>query len=137
MSFTDAIRSGFDHYVNFEGRASRAAYWWWVLFAFIVNIVASFVDRALGWDYVVQGYSTGSGPIATVVALALLLPGLSVAVRRLHDTGRSGWWLLISVIPVIGWIMLLVFMLQPGTPGPNQFGAPPSSLPLAPGGAAA
>jgi len=115
VSFTEAIKSGFDHYVNFGGRASRPAYWWWFLFAILVAACASIIDAAIG----------SFGVISGIAGLALLLPGLSGAIRRLHDTGHSGWWVLIGLIPVIGFIVLLIFYLREGDAGENQYGPPP------------
>ena len=128
MGFTEAIRSGFDHYVKFDGRASRSAYWWWALFVFIiVGIVANVLDGVFGLqqfrEFDGRAYASG-GVISSLATLALLLPGLSVTIRRLHDTDRSGWWWLINFIPIIGWIVFLYFMVARGTPGPNRFGPP-------------
>jgi len=116
MTFGEAVKSGFDHYVKFDGRASRPAYWWWFLFAILVAACASIIDAAIGSFGVVSG----------IAGLVLLLPGLSVAIRRLHDTDRTGWWILIGLIPLIGFIVLLVFYLQKGDPGENRFGPPPA-----------
>ena len=115
MSFQEAVKSGFDHYVNFKGRAARPAYWWWFLFAVIVGIVTSLIDNILG---------TGS-VINSLAALALFLPGLSVLIRRLHDSGKSGWWVLIAFLPLIGLIVLLVFVLTKSDPGSNEYGPDP------------
>lgn len=127
MGFTEAIRSGFDHYVKFDGRASRSAYWWWALFVFIVGIVANVLDGVFGLqqfrEFNGQMYAAG-GVISGLATLALLLPNLSVTIRRLHDTDRSGWWWFIVIFPVIGWIIYLYFMIARGTPGPNRFGPP-------------
>jgi len=114
MSFTEAIKSGFDNYATFSGRASRAAYWWWFLFAILATIAANILDSIIG------------APIfSIVVGLGLLLPGLAVSIRRLHDTGRSGWWILIGLIPLIGFIVLIVFYVQEGDAGENEYGPPP------------
>ena len=114
MSFTDSIRSGFDNYVNFDGRASRPMYWWWVLFAILASIAANIVDAVIG------------APIFSIlVGLGLFLPGLAVAVRRLHDTDRSGWWILIGLIPIIGFIVLLVFLVQKSDPVDNRVRSAP------------
>jgi len=114
MGFQEAVKSGFDHYTKFDGRASRPMYWWWVLFAIIVAVVASTIDAIIGTPIV-----------SAIVGLGLFLPGLSVAIRRLHDTNRTGWWVLIALIPLIGFIVLLVFYLQEGDEGDNQYGPPP------------
>ena len=116
MTFGEAVRSGFDHYVKFDGRASRPAFWWWFLFGILVGIGASIIDAIIGSFGVVSG----------LAALALLLPKLSVAIRRLHDTGHTGWWVLISLIPIIGFIVLLIFYLRESDPGENQYGPPPA-----------
>ena len=114
MSFTDAIRDGFSKYVTFSGRSSRSAYWWWYLFGVLVLVVSLAIDYALG----------AGGILYVLVALAMLLPNLAVLVRRLHDAGHSGWWLLIGLLPLIGAIVLLVFTLQ-GSDQPNQWGNGP------------
>jgi uncharacterized membrane protein YhaH (DUF805 family) len=113
MSFSEAVKSGFDHYATFDGRASRPAFWWWVLFGILVAIAANIVDAIIG----VQIFSI-------VVSLGLLLPNISVSIRRLHDTDRSGWWILIGLIPLIGLIVLLVFYVQKSDPGDNSYGPP-------------
>ena len=115
MTFAEAIKSGFDHYVKFDGRASRPAYWWWFLFAILVAIAASIIDVAIG----------SFGVISGLAGLALFLPNLSVSIRRLHDTDHSGWWVLISLIPIIGFIVLLIFYLRQSDPGENRYGPPP------------
>ena len=116
MTFAEAVRSGFDHYVKFDGRASRPAFWWWFLFGVLVGIGATIIDAIIGTFGVVSG----------LVSLALLLPNLSVAIRRLHDTDHTGWWVLIGLIPIIGFIVLLIFYLRQSDPGENQYGPPPA-----------
>ncbi len=111
-----AIRTGFDNYVNFEGRAARWQYWHWVIFAVAVGVAVSVLDGIFG---------TGS-LLVVLVSLALLLPGLSYAARRMHDTGRSGWWVLVVLIPFVGWIVLAVLAAQPGQPGANAWGEAPA-----------
>jgi uncharacterized membrane protein YhaH (DUF805 family) len=118
VSFGDAVRSGFDHYTKFQGRASRSAFWWWVLFQIIVESVAAILDYAI---------FSNLGVFYGLTALALLLPSLSVSIRRLHDTDRTGWWLLIYLIPVIGFIVLLVFFLTDSDTGPNRYGPGPDT----------
>lgn len=121
MSFSEAVKDGFDHYVKFDGRASRSAFWYWVLFGLLVGIAANIISAVL-FDSQVLSY---------LVSLALFLPGLSVAIRRLHDTNRSGWWYLIILIPLIGIIVLIVWWVQQSDPGPNDYGPPPATAPAA------
>lgn len=104
-------------YVNFEGRARRQEYWMYILFYFIFYVGALIIDSVIGL-----------GLIALIYSLALLLPSISVAARRLHDTGRSGWWQLIALIPLIGAIVLIVFMVQDSTPGDNKYGPNPKGV---------
>ena len=118
MGFTEAITSGFRNYVNFSGRAVRSEFWYWVLFAILASIVAGLIDLAL---FGVEG----SSPINSLVGLALFLPGLAVSVRRLHDLDRSGWWILLGLIPLVGVIILIVWYCKRGTIGANRFGADP------------
>jgi uncharacterized membrane protein YhaH (DUF805 family) len=119
MGFGEAIQSGFRNYVGFSGRASRSEYWYWVLFAFLVGIAASIADASLG-----GGMST-VGILGGIVGLALLLPNIAIAIRRLHDRDKSGWWLLLVLIPLIGAIILIVWFVVRGTSGPNRFGPDP------------
>ena len=120
MTFAEAIRSVLSQYVGFSGRARRSEYWYFFLFNLIVSIVARIIDAAAGSYPVISG----------IVALALLLPGLAVGVRRLHDTGRSGWWLLLAIIPLIGAIILIIWFCGDSEPdnqyGPNPKGAAPT-----------
>jgi uncharacterized membrane protein YhaH (DUF805 family) len=102
MTFGESIRTCFSKYVDFNGVASRSEFWWFILFTFIVGLVLNIVDRALGTAPVLYA----------IFALAVLLPYLAVGARRLHDTGRSGWWWLIAIIPLIGGIVLIVFWVQ-------------------------
>jgi uncharacterized membrane protein YhaH (DUF805 family) len=117
MGFTEAISSGFSKYVTFSGRASRSEYWYWALFATIVGIVAVVIDIVVFPDMDIR-------PVNTIVSLALFLPGLAVAIRRLHDIDRTGWWFLIA-FTIIGLIVLLVFFCTKGTAGPNRYGPDP------------
>jgi uncharacterized membrane protein YhaH (DUF805 family) len=117
MTFTQAIRSGFQNYVNFSGRAPRSEYWYWTLFSILVSIASALIDVALF-------PSLNASPINTIVELALLLPGLAVSVRRLHDLDRTGWWLLL-ILTGIGAIVLLVWFCMRGTVAPNRFGPDP------------
>lgn len=97
MTFQDSIRVCFTKYAEFSGRADRSEYWWFVLFCVLVSTALSMISTLL----------------SALFGLATLLPSLAAATRRLHDTGRSGWWQLISLIPLIGLIGLIVFLAQP------------------------
>lgn len=111
------------HYADFSGRASRAEYW---LFALTFAIVYAIVYAL---DYGVFGVGpSGIGVVSSIVYLIHFLPGLAVLVRRLHDVDRSGWWLLISFVPLIGGIWLLVLLCTPGAWGPNRFGPGPELI---------
>lgn len=107
-------------YVDFNGRARRKEYWMYTLFNIIALVIASVLDRVLG-----MAGELGYGPVYGLYALATLLPSLGVCVRRLHDTDRSGWWVLIGLVPIIGAIVLLVFMVSEGTRGDNAYGPDP------------
>ena len=118
MSFTQAIGSGFSRYVDFSGRSSRSEYWWWFLFAFASAIGTLILDAIIGTTPVIY----------LIVVLGLLLPNLSVTFRRLHDKGKSAWWILIAFIPlvgVIGAIVLLIWFIGEGEAGENQYGPNP------------
>jgi len=115
MSFPEAVKSGFSRYVDFSGRSSRSEYWWWTLFVIILNIVFSVLDSAIGTASV----------LSLVFGLAVFLPDLAVSVRRLHDIDRSGWWLLLVLIPIIGWIALLIWYVKRGNDGDNSYGPDP------------
>jgi uncharacterized membrane protein YhaH (DUF805 family) len=142
MGFGDAIWAGLRKFVIFSGRAGRAEYWYWVLFSVLVIIAWTFVD------ILVVGISTG--PFSTLVTLALILPGLAATARRLHDTDRSAWWIVLPVAPLVGVVLVLVMLAAsplllvvavaaaliglvvlllmvaaPGTPGTNRFGPEP------------
>jgi uncharacterized membrane protein YhaH (DUF805 family) len=151
MTPVDWAKRPLQKYADFGGRAPRAEYWWYVLAVIIVTIVASIIEGVLGLDAMFATY----GPLTLLLMLALIVPGIAVAVRRLHDTDRSGWWVLLPLIPyamamvlagpamasgsmtglgtagifsilgMIGGIVLLVFMILPGTAGDNRYGPDP------------
>lgn len=108
-------------YTDFTGRARRAEYWYFVLFNILVSFVVGFVDGIFG-TFPAEG---GLGLLGTIYALAVFLPSVAVAARRLHDTGRSGWWQLILFIPIIGAIVLIVFLVQDSHPNENEYGENP------------
>lgn len=104
MTFQDSIKVCFTKYVEFSGTASRSEYWWFMLFLFIVGLVLSAI-----------------GPVVSgLFTLGTLVPSISAATRRLHDTQRSGWWQLLVLVPVLGWIVLVVFLAQEGKTGAAQ-----------------
>lgn len=107
-------------YVQFEGRARRKEYWYFVLFSIIASLLLSGIDRAL---HTTSG--NGSGVLSSLYSLAVLLPSIAVGVRRLHDTSRTGWWILIGLIPIVGFIVLLVFFCQDSDAGTNAYGPNP------------
>lgn len=107
-------------YTVFQGRARRKEYWMFTLFSFLIYIALATIDGILG-----MGGEGGAGLFTMLYSLAVLLPSLAVAIRRLHDTGRSGWWLLISLVPIVGGIVLLVFLVLDSQPVSNQYGPNP------------
>lgn len=121
MGFGGAIATCFRKYVDFTGRARRAEYWWFILFYILLVFGLSILDAIM----IGAGVRAGGGLLSGLASLALFLPSLAVAVRRLHDTDRTGWWVLIAFIPLIGWIIYLIFVCQRGTEGPNRFGPDP------------
>jgi uncharacterized membrane protein YhaH (DUF805 family) len=116
MSFFEAVASGLSKYAHFEGRASRAEYWWFVLFVILTSILLNqLVMSFLGVD--------AASVVSGIFTLAMLLPTIAVAARRLHDMNHSGWWQLLGLTG-IGSVVLFIWYLFPGTPTNNRFGAP-------------
>ncbi|MDJ0386407.1 DUF805 domain-containing protein [Streptomyces sp. G-G2] len=109
--YTDVLK----RYVDFSGRSRRQEYWMFVLFNLLALIIVAIVDSLLGTYPLLYA----------LYALAVLLPALGVGVRRLHDTGKSGWWMLIAIVPLIGGIWLIVLMATEGNAQPNQYGPNP------------
>ncbi len=108
-------------YVDFRGRSRRKEYWMFSLFQFIFIVLVMILDNVLGLTFGILPY----GFLYVAYVLGTFLPGLAVSVRRLHDTGRSGWWLLIAIIPLIGAIWLLVLDCMDSQPGENKWGPNP------------
>ena len=110
-------------YIVFSGRARRKEYWYFVLFntiiGFVLGIIEGLAGIAPGTEYSV---------LAILYSLAVLLPGIGVSIRRLHDTGRSGWWLFIALIPLIGSIILLIYMVSDSQAETNQYGPSPKLI---------
>ncbi|SDK42051.1 DUF805 domain-containing protein [Aliiruegeria lutimaris] len=121
MTFQEAVKTCLNKYADFKGRARRPEYWWFVLFIWIGNVVFGLLDRLL--------LGAGNGLLGVIWGLAVLVPAIAVGVRRLHDLDKSGWWLLLGLIPIIGTIVLIWWFVQPGTKGKNQFGAEPRVKP--------
>jgi len=116
-----AIECFTKNYANFSDRASRSEYWLFCLLIFIATIVLSIIDGLTG----TYNIKSGHGLLNTIFSLAAFIPSIAVSVRRLHDVNKSGWWLLISLIPIIGAIWLLVLYCTKGTEGDNEFGSDP------------
>ena len=131
VGFGEAIKRAFAGWSTWSGRATRAEYWWWFLFVWLVSLIPYVgIFASMDWTTTGDGSFEGTGGGASVlwwilfvvVWLALLLPSIAVSVRRLHDTNRSGWWYWIVLVPCIGGIWYLILMLLPSTPGQNQYG---------------
>jgi uncharacterized membrane protein YhaH (DUF805 family) len=118
--YLEALRK----YAVFSGRARRKEYWFFTLFNVLISIILAFIDNMIG----TFSSETGVGLLGGVYSLAVLVPGLAVSVRRLHDTDHSGWWLLIGLAPCVGVIVLFVFMVMDSTPGHNQYGPSPKAF---------
>lgn len=116
-------------YVDFNGRTARTPFWYYVAAYIVLYIAASILDGMFGFGaFSPYGfYYYSPRPITALLSLALLLPTLGLAVRRLHDTDRSGWWVLIGIIPVVGWLVLIYWYAQPGSSGSNKFGDAPTA----------
>lgn len=109
-------------YAEFSGRSRRKEYWLFTLLMLVAGLVTGTIEGILGINTMVGGVY---GPLTTLLVLATIVPSIAVGIRRLHDTDRSGWWLLICLIPLIGSLILLFFFVSDGTRGPNQYGADP------------
>jgi len=125
MNMQEAVRSVLSQYATFSGRARRSEYWFFYLAFFIVTVVASILDLIIGVQI-----------LQWIVAAAAIVPSISAGARRLHDTGRSGWWQLIGIIPIVGWILVIVWYATDSNPGDNQYGPNPKSAGLDPYGSA-
>lgn len=118
MSPVDAVKSVFTKYADFKGRSRRSEYWWFCLCNMIISGVLSTLAQKVG------------GPCAALSAiysLAVLVPSLAVLARRLHDIGKSGWWMLLSLVPLVGAIILIIWLAKDGQPEANQYGVNPKS----------
>jgi uncharacterized membrane protein YhaH (DUF805 family) len=119
MNFWQAIRAGFSNYVTFSGRAIRSEYWYWVLFGVLGGLATEILDAGIFSSQI-----PSASPLNGVFNLLTFLPSLALAVRRLHDIDRSGWWILIT-LTIVGVVLLIYWACKSGTPGPNRFGPDP------------
>jgi uncharacterized membrane protein YhaH (DUF805 family) len=110
-------------YANFAGRARRTEFWMFVLVSFGISVVLAIIDSVVGLQL-----GVGVGVLRGLYWLAVLIPSIAVGARRLHDTGRSAWWLLLSLIPLVGTIVLIVFWASEGTPTVNVYGPNPKQM---------
>ena len=116
MTFMEAVKSCFTQYVGFNGRARRSEFWYFELFYVIVATVGNILAGVTGLSW-----------ITAIVSLAFMLPALGVMIRRMHDIGKSGWWILITIIPLVGTIIMIVWCCKDSEPGSNQYGPCPKA----------
>ena len=114
MDIQQSVKTVLSNYAKFEGRSGRPEYWWWVLAYIIAAVIINVVGSIVGLGEI----------LVNLLALAVLIPNIAVSVRRFHDIGKSGWWVLIGLIPLVGWIAFIYFAAQPSV-GPNEYGEGP------------
>jgi len=119
MDFFAAVKSALNKYATFTGRASRSEFWFFYLFLAIVDSIAGVVDAFI--------LNNSNSPLTIIMGLGFFVPLIAVATRRLHDIDRSGWWQLLAFLPIIGTIILIIWLCTAGTAGNNRFGANPQS----------
>lgn len=130
MGFGEAVKSFWSNYATFRGRSRRSEYWWIQLFLVITNLAVAAIDLVLMSGDIDRFVANGGGGIVGLVwILVTIVPALAVLVRRLHDTGKSGWWALIGFVPLVGGIVLLVFTVLDSDAGENKFGMSPKGEP--------
>ena len=117
MNFQSAVTTCLRKYATFEGRASRSEFWYFYLFCVLLNLVAAILDGLIS--------NFHSDPASIIVSIAILVPFIAVAARRLHDLDKSGWWQLLLLIPLIGYLILIVWWATKGTERRNRFGEDP------------
>ena len=128
MNFTAAIRSFWSRFADFKGRSRRSEYWYVQLFLVVTNLAVAGIDLALMDGDVDRFIANGGGGIVGLIWIfATIVPALAVLVRRLHDTGKTGWWALVGFIPFVGAIVLLVFTVTDSSPGENKYGTSPKA----------
>ena len=120
MDFVQAVQTCLSKYATFSGRAQRSEYWYFALFTFGLSVVASLLDNTI------FGFGMNDEQLfSSIVSMVLFIPSVAAAVRRLHDTEKSGWWWWLWLIPIVGWIILLVWLTTKGTSGTNLYGSDP------------
>jgi len=112
MQFQESIKTCFNKFIDFKGRASRSEYWWFVLFAILVNIAANLLLPS---------------SVGTIIVLVLMVPQICAAIRRLHDMGKSGFWLFLCLIPIVG-LIVIYWLIQKSVPTANEYGNVPTDL---------
>ena len=128
MTLVVSVKTCLSKYATWQGRASRSEFWYFNLFSFLCSLLALLIDNVLGINFKFtdqltgQELSSNGGYIDALVVFGMFLPQLAVAVRRLHDINRSGWWYWLLLVPVIGWILLLLWSWSAGTTGENSYG---------------
>jgi len=129
MSFGAALKSFWSNYATFTGRARRSEYWFIQLFLVLTNVAAGLIDLYLMDGDIDRFIANGGGGIVGLVWIVVtIVPALAVLARRLHDTNKTAWWLLIGLVPVAGGIVLLVFALIDSDPGDNRYGPSPKAV---------
>ncbi len=131
MEFIDSVKSVLmNNFANFDGRASRSEYWWFVLFTLLVGIPLGFIDGVIlvVMDAPIDSLLWSFSPLVTLFRLSIFIPQLALGVRRMHDLGKSGWWLLIAGIPCVGIILLIVWTASDGEPHDNMYGPVPTNV---------
>lgn len=120
MDFQTSVRICIEKYADFSGRAARSEMWWFFLACFIIGVILTVIEISI-----FSGWMAEWGLLSSIFSLATLLPSVAVTVRRLHDIDRTGWWALLILVPIIGWLILLYFNVLKGTDGHNQYGPDP------------
>ncbi|TDD55718.1 DUF805 domain-containing protein [Kribbella antibiotica] len=122
--FTDVITK---QYAQFSGRARRKEFWMFILFSFVISVILGILDSILGLDFETSNKLKAGGVLQYIFALAVLVPTIAISVRRFHDRDKGGWWVLIYLIPCVGWIWFIVWAALEGTVGDNRFGPDPKA----------
>ena len=110
-------------YAVFSGRSQRSEYWSFVLLNLVFTVILYSIDNIIGWNYLMY-----AGVLSSIYSLVIVIPGISVAIRRLHDNNRTGWWLFIVLVPLIGAVILIIFYAQDSQSGDNKYGPNPKAV---------